>query len=391
MLLTFKYRLWTNRNQERELGIMLETHRRLYNACLEQRKVAYESEQRNVRYTEQSAWFKQQRADNPYFARINFSSAQATLRRLDKAFQAFFRRVKSGEKPGYPRFKGQDRFSSIEYPSHGDGIRFFGNRLRLQHVGTVRVNQHRPLTENAQIRTITVTTDAEKWYVEVCCLLPDVAVERSDRPAVGLDVGIESFLTTSDGEFLPNPGYLKTELPELRRAQRSLCRKKKGGANRRKTKKQVSRLHAQVRNKRNDHRHKTALSFIRRFGFIAVESLNIQGMVRNRRLSRAISDVAWGGFVAALRHKAESAGVEVVEVNPAGTSQNCSGCGQIVPKKLSERKHLCPHCGLFLHRDVNAARNILARAFTASGSGAWALTEPSGSVTQEAVGLLLTE
>jgi putative transposase len=385
MLRTFKYRLWTNRNQERELGIMLDTHRRLYNACLEQRKQAYESEQRSVRYTEQSAWFKQQRADNPYLARINFSSAQATMRRLDKAFQAFFRRVKSGEKPGYPRFKGQDRFSSIAYPAHGDGIRFFGNRLRLQHVGTVRVNQHRPLPANVQIRTVTVTTDAGKWYVEVCCQLPDVAMERSDLPAVGLDVGIESFLTTSDGEFVPNPGYLKTGLPELRRVQRALSRKKKGGANRRKARKQVARLHTRVRNKRNDHRHKTALSLVRRFGFIAVESLNIQGMVRNRRLSRAISDVAWGGFVATLRHKAESAGVEVIEVNPAGTSQHCSGCGQLVPKKLSERQHHCPHCGLTLHRDVNAARNILARAFTASGSGAWVSTEPLGSVTQEAV------
>lgn len=385
MLRTYKYRLWTNRNQERELGIMLETHRRLYNACLERRKTAYEAEQRSVRYPEQSAWFKTQRVDNPYFARVNFSSAQATMRRLDKAFQAFFRRVKAGENPGYPRFKGRDRFNSIEYPAHGDGIRFFGNRLRLQHVGTVRVNQHRPLPDAAHIRTVTVTTAAEKWFVEVCCLLPDVVVDRSDLPAVGLDVGLESFLTTSAGEFLPNPGYLKTELPQLRRAQRSLSRKKKGGANRRKARTQVARLHARVRNKRSEHRHKTALSLVRRFGFIAVESLNIRGMVRNRRLSRAISDVAWGGFVTTLRHKAESAGVELIEVNPAGTSQNCSGCAKAVPKKLSERRHLCPHCGLTLHRDVNAARNILARAFTAPGSGVWALTKPLGSVVQEAV------
>jgi len=385
MLRTFKYRLWTNRNQERELGVMLETHRRLYNTCLEQRKSAYESEKRSIKYTEQSAWFKEQRVTNDYFARINFSSAQATMRRLDKAFQAFFRRVKSGEKPGYPRFKGYDRFSSIEYPAHGDGIRFLGDRLRVQHVGIVRVNQHRPLPDDAQIRTVTLTNEADKWYVEVCCLFPDVAVGHSTLPAVGLDVGIESFLSTSDGDHLPNPSYLKNELPALRRTQRALSRKKKGGANRKKARKQVARLHAKVKNQRADHRHKTALALVRRYGLIAVESLNIQGMLRNRRLSRAIGDVAWGGFVTTLKHKAESAGVEVIEVNPAGTSQNCSGCGQHVPKKLSERWHTCPHCGLSLHRDVNAARNVLQRAFATPGSGVWAVTESLDSVAQEAI------
>ena len=385
MLRTFKYRLWTNRNQERELGIMLETHRCLYNSCLEQRKTAYESEQRSIRYGEQSAWFKEERVTNPFFARINFSSAQATMRRLDKAFHAFFRRVISSEKPGYPRFKGSDRFTSIEFPSHGDGVRFFGNRLRIQHVGVIRVNQHRPLPEEAVIRTVTVTSEADKWYVEVCCQMPDQAAQKSDLPVVGLDVGIESFLTTSDGEHIPNPKYLKNELPVLRRAQRSLSRKTKGGANRKKVRKQVVRLHAKVRNTRSDHRHKLCLSLIGRYGFIAVESLNIRGMVRNHRLSRAISDVAWGGFVTTLKHKAESAGAEVIEVHPAGTSQNCSSCDQPVPKKLSERWHDCPNCGLSLHRDVNAARNILKRAFTAPGAGVWALTESLDSVTQEAV------
>lgn len=385
MLRTFKYRLWTNRNQERELGIMLETHRRLYNACLEQRKTAYEADKRSVRYVEQSAWFKTERTTNPFFARLNFSSAQATMRRLDKAFQAFFRRIRSGETLGYPRFKGYDRFHSIEFPSHGDGIRFFGDRLRIQHVGMVRVKQHRPLPDGAEIRTLIVTRESDKWHVELCCLLPDAEVERRALPAIGLDVGIESFLTTSDGEHLPNPSYLKVELPALRRAQRSLSRKEKGGTNRKKVRREVGRLHAKARNKRSDHRHKLCRTLVDRYGLIAVESLTIQGMVRNRRLSRAISDVAWGGFITTLKHKAESAGVEVIEVNPAGTSQMCSGCGQSVPKKLSVRRHDCPHCGLSLHRDVNAARNILQRAFTTPGAGVWAVTESLDSVTQEAV------
>ena len=386
MLRAYKYRLWTTRNQERELGIMLETHRRLYNACLDQRKTAYGTEKRSVKYSEQSSWYKSQRAVNAFFARLNFSSAQATMRRLDKAFAAFFRRIKTGGKAGYPRFKNSDRFTSIEFPSHGDGIRLSGNRLRIQHVGIVKVCLHRPLPETAEIRTLTVTREADKWYLEVCFKLPDVAMEPSILPSVGIDVGIEHFLTTSDGEHIPNPGYLKTALPELRRTQRSLSRKKKGGNNRAKAKVKVRKLHARIKNLRNEHRHKTSLDLIRRYGYIAVESLNVQGMLRNRRMSRAISDVAWSAFITTLTHKAESAGAQVVQVSARGTSQECSSCGRIIQKKLSERRHDCPYCGLSLQRDVNAAKNILARAFILPGSGKWDGTAlKQGAVSREAV------
>src|SRR4030042_486959 len=148
MYRAYEFRLYPNRNQSRCLAEMLETHRRLYNAALEQRKTTWEAEGRSVKYTDQSSWFKEQRVANSWFARLNFSSAQATLRRLDKAFKAFFRRVKFGEKPGYPRFSSRDRFTSIEYPSHGDGIRLTGNRLRVQHAGVIRVCLHRPVEGN---------------------------------------------------------------------------------------------------------------------------------------------------------------------------------------------------------------------------------------------------
>jgi putative transposase len=141
----FKYRLWTNANQERELATMCETHRRLYNSCLDERKSRYEAEKVAVKYAQQSARFKAERETNPFYARLNFSSAQATMRRLEKSFANFFRRLKAGEKPGYPRFKGRDFFNSIAFPSHGDGIRLAGNRLRVQHVGTIRVKLHRPV------------------------------------------------------------------------------------------------------------------------------------------------------------------------------------------------------------------------------------------------------
>ena len=360
----YKYRLFTNANQERELDAMLETHRRLYNSCLAQRKERYEAEKVTVKYTEQSARFKVERSTNPYYARLNFSSAQATMRRLDKAFANFFRRIKAKETPGYPRFKARDRFHSIEFPAHGDGIRLTGNRLRVQHVGTIRVKLHRPV--EGTIKTVTLKREADRWYVVVSCDLGDVQVEPSDKPPVGIDVGIESFLTTSEGVQEPNPRYLKDALPDLRRKQRSVSRKQKGGKNRRKAVKKVARAHARVRNLRREHHHQVALHLVRRHGVIAAESLNIRGMLGNRRLARAISDVAWGNFLLTLRSKAESAGVAFVEVDPRGTSQECSGCGRVVRKALGQRWHSC-ECGCSLHRDHNAARNVLARCLARTG------------------------
>ena len=356
----FKYRLFVNVNQERELGIMLESHRRLYNACLGQRKTTYEEEKRSVKYAEQSAWFKAERVANPYFARLNFSSAQSTMRRLDKAFAHFFRRVKEGAgEPGYPRFKVRDRFNSIEFPSHGDGIRLAGNRLRVQHVGTIRVKLHRSV--KGEIKTLTLKREAGKWHVIASCDLGEAPVKPSALPPVGIDVGLESFLTASNGKSEPNPRYLKEALPELRRAGRAVSRKKKGGGNRREAVRRLQKIHTRVKNLRREHHYQVACRLVLAYGLIAAERLNVQGMLRSRRFSRAISDAGWSGFLNILRHKAESAGVQYVEVDPRGTSQECSQCGQEVRKDLSVRWHDCPNCGLSLHRDHNAALNILAR------------------------------
>ena len=364
MFKAYKFRLWTNANQERELGIMLETHRRLYNAALAQRKWFYDEWQISRSYSAQSGWFKDERETNHWFAAINFSSAQATLRRLDKAFANFFRRVKAGEEPGYPRFKSADRFSCVLFPSHGDGIRLKGNKLRVQHVGTIRVCLHREV--DGKIKTLSIKREAAKWFLVIACEVPESVSVGNILPAVGLDVGLTHFATTSDGEKITNPRYLKKELPELRRAQRSVSRKKKGGSNRRKAKRRVRRIHARVTNLRYEHRHKVANDLISRYGKIAVESLNVRGMVKNRRLSRAISDVGWSRFVEVLTHKAERAGGEVIQVSPNYTSQICSACGETVPKKLGERVHRCD-CGLVMDRDENAARNILERALPGTG------------------------
>ena len=346
------------------MGIMVETHRRLYNAALEQRKLAYETRGISLNYYVQANQLKDLRADDPYQARTNFSSEQATLRRLDTSYQNFFRRCKQGSRaPGFPRFKGRDHFDSVTFPTYGDGIRLNDNRLRVQHVGTIRTKVHR--TVEGTVKTASLVREGDKWFVVLSCDLGTVVVPPSTLPAGGIDVGLEAFLTTSDGQRIENPRYLKAEIPQLRRLQRATSRKKRGGRNRRKASRRVRVLHARVRNLRHDHHHQTALFLIRLYGLIGVEGLRVSNMLKNHSLARAISDAGWAGFVNVLRCKAERAGAEVVAVSPCGTSQECSGCGVEVPKKLGERWHTCPHCGLSLHRDENAARNILARALLA--------------------------
>jgi len=355
----FRYRLFTNANQERELVLALETHRRLYNVCLEYKQLAYQTCGASINYCDCSRWFKWQRKTNEYFARLNFSSAQATMRRLDKSFANFFRRVKEGAaKVGYPRFKGRDYFESIEFPAYRDGIKLTGNRLYVQNVGTIRAKLHRPV--EGTIKTVTLKREAGKWYVVFSCELPDVAVLPSVLPNVGIDVGLTHFLTDSNGGQEANPRYLKDALPELRRAERSKSRKKLGGSNRRKAVVRLQRIHALVANKRREHHYQVACRLVRAFGFIVVESLNIAGMVKNDKLARAISDVAWGNFLSVLQHKANKAGAQFVAVDPKGTSQTCT-CGQNVPKELSDRWHECPACGLSQQRDHVSAQVILAR------------------------------
>jgi putative transposase len=372
---SFKFRLYPNVNQERELAIMLETHRRLYNYCLEMRQLAWDVYRTAITFKDQRTWWAHVWRDHPYYSRLNSNSADETMKRLDLAFQAFFRRIKAGEKPGHPRFKGRDRFDAVCFGTYPNGLKLIEDRIRVQHVGSIKVKLHRMI--RGKIKTASLKCEAGKWFVIFSCDLGPCLLEPSVNPEIGIDVGLASFLTTSEGEHVDNPRYLKTTLPELRVAGRALARKKRGGSNRRKSRKRVARTHVKVANQRRDHHNKVAHDLVSRFGVIAVERLDVRGLiaksvadVKSRRLAREpifvrprqIVDVGWGGFLSTLRSQAESAGVAFVEVEPRGTSQTCSGCGAIVLKDLSVRTHRCPECGLVLDRDVNAARNILARA-----------------------------
>jgi putative transposase len=358
MFKTFKYRLEPNVNQTRELNIALETHRRLYNLCLERRKTSYSAEKRSIGYFEQCAWFTSERKINPWFSHLTVSSAKATMKRLERAFRAFFRKAKSGNPSGYPRFKSRDRFNGFTYPAIGHGFKIIGSKLRLQHIGTLRINLHRQIV--GEIKTISIKRELDNWYVIVCCDLPDIPITENNLPAIGIDVGIENFLTASDGYTEPALQPLKVLLPKFRIETRKFSRKKKGSASRRKQRKVVAKLHAKVANARRDQHHKIAKRLTSRYGVIAVESLNIRRMLGNHRLARAVSDAGWFSFLTILKHHAESAGVWVIEVDARGTSQTCPECGVVAKKVLSQRKHSCD-CGYSTHRDHAAAKVILSR------------------------------
>lgn len=364
MIRAYKYRLWVNENQRRELGIALESHRRIYNTALDGKILCWSTMGHNWTYVEQSAWMTRVRRGHAYWARLPASSCQYTLRRLDAAYRGFFSRLRAASgKPGFPKFKSRDLFNSFELRSQdgrGDGWRLFsGGKLRLTGIGTVRVRLHRPIPEG-EVRRVRIVREGDKWFVVFYIKVPDVGPTKSVA-SVGIDVGLKSFVTTSDGESLGDTRCLERSLPELRRRQRALSRCKKGSGRRKQVKSRVTALHAKVRNTRRDLQHKVARSLVDRYGVIAAESLNIQGMLKNRRLARRISDAGWYSFTQTLIGKAESAGCKVILVDPKNTSQQCSNCGEIVRKSLAVRVHKC-ECGCVLDRDVNAAINILGRA-----------------------------
>ena len=380
----FLYRLYVNKTQSDKLDNLLRLARQLYNAALQQRRDAWKYQHKSLNYYDQANQLKEVRNEIPEFAQLNFSAAQDMLRRLDKSFKAFFRRVKSGEVAGFPRFKGRDRFDSITFPTYGDGIKIKGGRLYVQNVGLLKIKIHRVL--KGEINTVTIKRECGKWYVVFSNTVEIKPLPVSDR-TVGIDVGLESFAVTSDGEYIENPRYLREAEAVLRVAQRRVSRKKKGGSNRRKAIRLLAKKHLRIKRQRADFAHKVADNLVKNYGRIAVEDLRIKNMVRNRHLAHSISDAGWGQFLNILSYKAEYAGREFVQVNPNGTSQICSGCGATVKKSLSTRVHNCPACGLSLNRDFNAALNIKRL-----GLSLWDSTCDSGQcVSQEAVALQATE
>lgn len=362
---TFKYRISPKTKVVKDrLYHTLDLCRWLYNCALQERKTAYRDfGVTDINYYSQASQLPRVKKDCPELAFVNSQVLQDTLRRLDKAYQAFFRRCKQGQAPGHPRFQGKHRFNSFTYPQTS-GWRLVGHKLRLTKIGILNVILHRPI--EGQIKTVTISKSrTDKWYVCFSCEVKQPEPLPDTGNSIGIDVGLNSFLTDSNGAKVDNPRWYRVAERRLKTAHRKVSRRKKGSKRRRKAVKQLALAHEKTRNQRLDFQHKLANELVQHNDLIAVEALKPKNMVRNRYLAKSISDAGWGQFLSILSAKAEYAGRTVVKVDPKQTSQLCSSCGSIVKKALSVRVHRCS-CGLTLDRDHNAARNILARALAFS-------------------------
>jgi putative transposase len=371
----YKFRLRPTARQHVALQDCLDSHRVLYNAALEERRGRWRWNRESVSYGDQSAQLKEIRDICPEQSRWSFSSQQATLRRLNRAFKAFFRRCAAGEKPGYPRFRSEHRFDSVEWPRDGDGCRWKAEhrRIYLQGVGDVKVDVHRPV--EGVVKTIAVKREGRRWFLILSC--DEVATKPlpATGRAVGVDLGVTVFLATSDGDLVDNPRPGRQAAERLAAAQQTLARKQRGSSNRRRQRSVVANRHRKIANCRRDFHHRIARRLIGRYDVVVIEDLAVANMSRSasgsrqkpginvaakRGLNRSILDAGWAQFASILSGKAEEAGRSVIRVDPRHTSQTCAACGHVdACNRVSQAEFRCRRCGHTAHADVNAARNVL--------------------------------
>ncbi|GEM82025.1 RNA-guided endonuclease InsQ/TnpB family protein [Meiothermus hypogaeus] len=380
----FKYRLYPTQPQQKDLERTLSLCRHLYNAALQERRDAYKKAGRTVGFYEQKRYLPEIRAELPEYKHIHSQVLQNVIERVDKAFQGFFRRVKAGQKAGYPRFKGQGRYDSFTFPQAGTtGVKLQegGKRALLHGIGSVKMKLHRPL--EGRLKTATLKREGDDWYIVfVCEVEPQPLPENQE--AIGIDMGTNPhFLVTSEGEMVEAPRYFQKAQAKLARTQRSVTKKQRGSNRRRKLKMRLARQHRKIANQRKDFHHKVARRLVNNYGTIVHEDLNILGLARSRT-AKGVQDAGWAQFLQILAYKAEEAGRRVVGVDPKHTSQDCPVCGHREKKPLWVREFTCPACGASLHRDVAAAINVLARSGRVPDRR-WARTEPSGMGTAWAV------
>ena len=353
---SYTYKLKPTLEQARMLEQTLMLCRHVYNAAVGERREAWRLRGVSVNYYQQKAELPGIKEAMPDYAKVHSQVLQDVVLRVERAFQAFFRRVKSGETAGYPRFQGRNRYHSFTYPQYDNGVRLDNGCLVLSKIGRMAVRWSRLLAGTP--KTVTISKEADGWYAIISCAeVPAQPLPPTGRET-GIDVGLKVFLITAEGDVVENPRLHRRGEKQLKKAQRVVSRRKKGSHRRRKAVGLLQRAHQTVKRQRADFHHKTALMLLRQYDTIYLEELRVANLVRNRHLAKSISDVGWAAFRSILEAKAACAGRRVVAVPPASTSQDCSGCGERVPKSLSVRTHVCTNCGLVLDRDENAARNI---------------------------------
>lgn len=364
---SFEYRLYPNKQQSAMLDAVLEESRLIYNEMLEAEIAHYEEHKKFLFEAELRQLFKNRSVLVPA------SVIQCLANRLVKALKAYFKRKKKGLAKGFPRFKGYLGWHSIHLRQNLIDFEL-KDKLRVpKKLGySLKIKMHRPI--EGKIKTCYLVKRIDKWYVVFACEVEPTELPFRRESVVGIDVGLKQFLVDSNGDAIENPRYFRKKQSKLQRQQRRSARRTKGSRRRRKANVQVSKTHLKIARQRRDHHFKVAKKLADTYTFIAVENLNISGMVKNKKLAKSINDAGWGQFLDILSDKAERAGGQVIRVAPQYTSQMCSRCGEIVQKSLSVRTHICPECGFIADRDHNAALNILQKGLSQQGHCCQALT-----------------
>jgi putative transposase len=369
----YKFRIYPSKTQEKEMRRHLWIAKELWNKMLEATIKRYDKEKKFYSKSELQLMVKN--------SGLYAQTAQGVAHKLDRALKAKIRMKKKGEKGGFPRFKSFDRMKSLNYPQVGRrGVRL-DKKLKVTPFGEINIKQHREI--EGKIKTLTIKrVPSGKWFAVFCVEQEPKQPKINNGEQVGIDLGLKTFATLSNGIKVSNPRHLKKYEDKLAFLQRRVSKKKRGSRNKRKANLRVERLHEKIANTRKDFLHKTTTSLINLYSLIALEKLTIPEMVE-QQFGKQINDAGWGLFANMLRYKAESAGCEVVFVNPKNTTQECSGCHEIVKKDLTVRTHDCPNCGLVIDRDLNAAINILARATVGQTESNASGDEPIGSPLKE--------
>jgi putative transposase len=373
---TYLFRLYPTHKQSNMLEQWLGLCRQLYNAALDERTSAYRMAGVSLSYEHQCAELPECKHVRPDLHDVPSQVLQDVVKRVDLAFDNFFRRVQQGQKPGYPRFKSRFRYDSITFKQYQKsfavipGTKKHKGTLLLAKLGPVKMVLHRPI-QGTPKTAIVKRTPTGKWFVSISVELAEEEVTGRRLPicieAVGIDVGLKTFAYLSTGEEIANPRFFRREEAALARASRKLSKAPKGSKQREKKRKVVARVHERIGNRRKNFIEQEVCKLLKRFGLLAVEALVVRNLVKNPQVAKSIADASWSMFFTRLLDKAEEAGRDVVRVNPAYTSQTCSVCGHRRPMPLSVRVYECPHCGLVIHRDHNGSKNILAEAFQAVG------------------------
>lgn len=363
---TFQYRLYPTKSQLRMLEAILEECRWVYNETLASKKNLFELAGVSLGLYDTQSYLPFWKENRISLNLVHSQVLQESQIRVDLAFKAFFRRVKAGEEPGYPRFKGKGCYDSFTFTQSGFSL--LGNGVKLSKIGTIKAIVHRPI--EGKTKTLTIRrTSTGKWFACFSCELPDVEiVPCAIESRIGIDLGLKTFATMSNGETVKNPRTFKTYATRLAKASQRRELKPKGSSERKKTRIIESKIHERIANVRKDFAHKTSLAIVQKYDLIALEKLDTKEMLESgtQAMSRSIADVAWSQFVQFTQYKAASAGKRVILVDPTNTTKECSRCGVLVPKDLSERVHRCA-CGLEMDRDHNAAINILRRGLASVG------------------------